>query len=118
MGIYVYDTDMMNGCPFVEENGWSYTTVDFDNEGPVSVVGPWGNDWSFISPDDFEANHPDWFSEFNAIIGEDPELECVDGDGVDSFGDGCGWYWENPDGCGDYDTDDFAANDECCACEY
>jgi len=43
MGIYVYDTDMMNGCPFVEEDGWDYTTVSFDMEGPTSVTGPWGN---------------------------------------------------------------------------
>lgn len=44
------------------------------------------------------------------------EGECTDGTGVDSFGDGCDWYAENADGCGDYDTADFVAGDQCCAC--
>ena len=44
------------------------------------------------------------------------EGECTDGTGVDSFGDGCAWYSENADGCGDYDTADFVAGDQCCAC--
>ena len=43
--------------------------------------------------------------------------ECVDGEGVDSFGDGCDWYDENVDGCGAYDTADFVADEQCCACE-
>lgn len=43
--------------------------------------------------------------------------ECVDGDGVDSFGDGCEWYNYNQDGCGYYDTSDFVAADECCICD-
>lgn len=117
MGINVHQTDMLNGCPFIEEDGYDYTTVTFDYEGPTSVTGPWGNQWNFVSPDDFEANHPDWYDQFNSIIeGEDQELECIDGDGVDSYGDGCDWYWDYPEGCGGYDTAEFSANDECCAC--
>ena len=42
--------------------------------------------------------------------------ECVDGTGVDSWGDGCDWYDANPTGCGGYDTDTFVAEDECCVC--
>ena len=41
---------------------------------------------------------------------------CEDGEGVDSFGDGCDWYDDNESGCGNYDTEDFSAADECCAC--
>lgn len=37
-------------------------------------------------------------------------------DGKDSFGDGCGWYDANPEGCGMYDHAQFYANLECCAC--
>ena len=41
---------------------------------------------------------------------------CVSGTAVDSFGDGCSWYDGNPDGCGHYDTFEFSASSECCAC--
>ena len=57
MGIYVYDTDMMNGCPFVEEDGWDYTTVTFKEdyeagEWPLeSYVGPDGLEWKFYPED-------------------------------------------------------------------
>jgi hypothetical protein len=43
--------------------------------------------------------------------------DCEDGEGVDSFGDGCDWYDANPSGCGSYDTADFVAASECCGCE-
>ena len=38
---------------------------------------------------------------------------------VDIGGDGCDWYYDNADQCGDWDHDDgngFYANDDCCAC--
>lgn len=41
---------------------------------------------------------------------------CVDGDGVDAYGDGCDWYDSNAPSCGGYDSTDFTANYECCAC--
>ena len=43
--------------------------------------------------------------------------QCDDA-GVDSFGDGCEWYDENPDSCGNYDTDDWSSWDSCCACAF
>lgn len=42
--------------------------------------------------------------------------ECVDGTGVDSFGDGCWWYDSYPSGCGGYDTSTFSSNEQCCSC--
>jgi len=42
--------------------------------------------------------------------------DCVDFEGVDSFGDGCPWYDENPSSCGKYDHANFNANETCCAC--
>ena len=42
--------------------------------------------------------------------------ECVDGSGVDSYGDGCSWYDAYPSGCGYYDTSSFSADEQCCAC--
>ena len=44
------------------------------------------------------------------------EADCVSGDGVDTFGDGCDWYTANPASCGTFDHDLFKAADECCAC--
>ena len=50
----------------------------------------------------------------------DIETECKDTDNgaKDNGGkDGCDWYTENPDYCGDYDDDDFNSWEMCCACE-
>ena len=44
------------------------------------------------------------------------EAGCVDGEAVDSFGDGCAWYINNPDSCGNFDHELFTAATECCAC--
>ena len=41
--------------------------------------------------------------------------QCTD-EGVDSAGDGCEWYAYHIDFCGEYDTDEWSANDACCAC--
>ena len=43
---------------------------------------------------------------------------CPNDDSIgDADADTCtGLYDANPDGCGDYDTDDFVAADLCCAC--
>jgi len=49
--------------------------------------------------------------------GFDGQSECMDTNwGVDSGGDGCDWYWDNKDSCGQYDDDDFYAKDDCCVC--
>lgn len=42
--------------------------------------------------------------------------ECVNGSGVDSYGDGCSWYDNNSWGCGGYDTSIFSSAEQCCAC--
>ena len=44
------------------------------------------------------------------------DADCVSGDGVDTFGDGCDWYAANPGSCGTFDHDLFKAAEECCAC--
>ena len=46
------------------------------------------------------------------------EWQCWDDtEHTDSFGDGCDYYYDEPDECGVWDDDDFKANDLCCACE-
>ena len=48
-------------------------------------------------------------------------IECIDTDedgwATDSSGDGCWWYYENADYCGEYDDDDFKAKEMCCVCK-
>ena len=51
-----------------------------------------------------------------ALLGAVSTQECTDGTGVDIGGDGCEWYYENSDSCGFYDSVDFTASNECCAC--
>ena len=52
-----------------------------------------------------------------AILGSVSAQDCVDGEGTDSGGDGCEWYMSNDSQCGWWDTDDFVAAEQCCACE-
>ena len=46
------------------------------------------------------------------------EIECSDTNNgaTDSYGDGCEYYVDNDDECGNYDDNDFTANTMCCAC--
>ena len=46
------------------------------------------------------------------------EAGCEDQDwySTDTAGDGCSWYYDNQDSCGDYDDWDFWADYWCCAC--
>ena len=41
---------------------------------------------------------------------------CENGEGVDTFGDGCDWYDANPTGCGNYDSESWTSAAACCAC--
>lgn len=36
---------------------------------------------------------------------------------TDFYGDGCSWYNDNSDKCGDYDDYDFRAKLMCCSCK-
>jgi hypothetical protein len=57
-----------NGCRFIEEEGWTYAMYTYDEESetqdPISVVGPWGNDWYFMEQEDFASDYPTWMMEF------------------------------------------------------
>ena len=50
-------------------------------------------------------------------------IECIDTDitedkwATDTSGDGCWWYYENAESCGEYDDDDFQAKNMCCVCK-
>ena len=47
-----------------------------------------------------------------------PQCTNTDNGALDIEGDSCvGWYNDNLKDCGEYDDDDFKANEMCCACK-
>ncbi len=78
-------------CPIQGEDG--YVPGDDDDD---EYNGYW-DDWSWWDDDEW------WRCE------DDTSAE-------DSYGDGCEYYDHWWDHCGDYDDDDFTANEMCCAC--
>jgi hypothetical protein len=69
-GFYV-DTEEGYDCKYIEENGWTYASYTYDNETyePIALYGPWGGEWSFYTPEEFEMYYPEWWSTFNAMMG-------------------------------------------------
>ena len=51
---------------------------------------------------------------------ESADGDCYDYDildhEVDSYGDGCEWYYDSESSCGAFDTAYFIADELCCAC--
>ena len=54
---------------------------------------------------------------FIGFVASEEGLNCIDSDLVDGGGDGCDWYYQKKSECGWWDTEDFSANDACCACK-
>jgi hypothetical protein len=79
-GFYVNDTMEGNGCPYIESEGWSYASYTYDEEtnDPISIVGPYGNEWIFISPEDFAVEYPTWFADFNSLMSGESQGELSD----------------------------------------
>jgi len=86
---------------------------------PVSIQGPYNNTWYFTNEEDFYVLAHDnlhWFStneedfEGGEVCENDESVADVDGDTCSSY------YDSNPDGCGNYDTEDFIAARDCCIC--
>ena len=70
-GFFVNDTE--EGCPFIQEQGWTYAEYTFDpvTNFSISLKGPYGNDWMFMTMWDFASKYPDWFNEFIAKSDEE-----------------------------------------------
>ena len=47
-------------CPFIEENNYTYAAYTYDEEtqDPISLTGPWQNEWYFKSEEDFAEENP------------------------------------------------------------
>lgn len=103
-GFFVTATYGDEYCSFVEDEGWVYAWLTTDEEGnPLTLEGPYGNQWTFVAEED-------WV--------EYDMGTCENDDSVaDSYGDTCSAYYDSyPAGCGSYDTEEFIAARECCAC--
>ena len=83
-----------------------------------------GCEWYDAYPSTCGDYDTDWFwadlmcCSCNGGLTETTE-SCTDNDTSwygDSTGDSCGWYDSFPSTCGDYDTDEFFANEMCCSC--
>ena len=49
-------TDEYGYCPFVEDEGWTYSWVNYAEDGLVeddSIVGPYGYNWKFVEDEEF-----------------------------------------------------------------
>merc|ERR1712038_739450 len=57
-----------------------------------------------------------WCSPDNNPGAPDAGCENTDNGATDSWGDDCAWYDDHPNGCGQYDDDDFTASEMCCTC--
>lgn len=122
-----YDTDDFSAidmcCSCVGATG----PEEFYPEGCENTEGgatdEWGDGCGWYNFDPMSCGDYDT-DEFNAnemccmcqVEVEPYEGVCDESGQVDSYGDGCDWYDENPDGCGWYDTLWFQSNDMCCAC--
>lgn len=72
-----------------------YKDDDFDAEDLCCVCG--GGQWTNVDDGHDNCDNYDW--------------------STDSTGDSCSaWYDSFPESCGNYDTDDFDANFQCCSC--
>jgi hypothetical protein len=107
-------------CKYIEEYNWNYSAYTYDNDTmmPLTVVGPWGYEWTFYSPEDFQFLYPEWHQTFNDMLyGDMDSMTCYNDEYyTDDYGDDCEWYAENADSCGDYDSTTWTANMACCAC--
>ena len=102
-------------------NSTSGTCVD-----DSTVTDAYGDDceWYSSNPDSCGAYDDSDFtaSEACCACGRDGSSStsttgsCVDSDATDDDGDGCDYYTLYSDECGEYDSSNFIASDECCAC--
>lgn len=52
-GLYVSEY-WEDSCPFIGEYGWTYASLTFGSDGePVSITGPFGNQWYFKDEETF-----------------------------------------------------------------
>ena len=65
-GFFIAEDSDIGACSLIEEYGWEYASYTYDEETmlPISVTGPFGNEWSFLDEVSFAAAYPTWSMEF------------------------------------------------------
>ena len=73
-GFFVSETEE-SPCPFIEEQGWTYASFTFDEEtqDPISITGPWSNEWNFLEETALSTEYPSYYEEFINIIDGDED---------------------------------------------
>jgi hypothetical protein len=70
-GFFVSETEE-GPCSFIEEQGWTYASYTYDEESdmqePISINGPWGNEWIFKEEEEFASEYPSYAEEFGYIM--------------------------------------------------
>lgn len=56
-------------CPFIVENSWKYVQLSYESEQemPISIFGPYCNNWDFISVEEFSRDYPEWFGTYTEV---------------------------------------------------
>jgi len=72
-GFFVSSEEEAGSCPYIDEQGWTYAFYTYDEEtmDPISIVGPWGNDWSFLEEEEFKEQYSEWWDVFNTLMYEE-----------------------------------------------
>ena len=81
-GFFVSETEE-GPCSFIEEQGWTYASYTYDEESdmqePISITGPWGNEWIFKEEEEFASEYPSYAEEFGYIMYGADNTGCMDG---------------------------------------
>merc|ERR1712086_904501 len=113
-----------NGNACCDYEGWqsglSDCTLygDTDETVPYTNMGAYGNtDYNFYASMTYTADAGVTVEDYPIDL-PNPGTECVNDDSTgDRTGDTCSMYYDNNyAACGNWDTGDFTAADQCCAC--
>jgi len=98
-GFFVSDPD--GTCPYVEDEGWTYSWLESDEEGnPISIAGPYGGTWYFTEPSVYEGwdeydldmeyeTDMDWYNYLTSDDSDAYAMIWMEGDDLDTL-----WVWD------------------------
>jgi hypothetical protein len=69
-GFFVSEMPEAGSCPYVEEEGWTYAVLTTDDATglPLSIVGPYGNEWEFKEEYEFAEEYPTYMMEYYGTV--------------------------------------------------
>jgi hypothetical protein len=93
--------------------------AEFMDLGAVLLAGGTEDEWTAIPGLAFNAQTSKTIAgvTVESAAACSPSLACINDDStVDEFGDTCSDWYDDMGGCGNWDTADFVAGEQCCAC--